>query len=423
MVKKNITLDIFMKHGMEIKRSEQKIEISGPYDLPDGWKWVKLRDVLKEDRQIINPQDYPDKEFFLVTMDCIESDTGRLLKIIKRHGKEIKSMKYKFNTKHVLYGKLRPYLNKVYVPDREGICTTEFIPFVTIKALREYVAFYLRRKDVVNFAMKHVTGTRQPRVIIDDFLDYPIPLPPIEEQKRIVAHVKQLISRVEEVRELKRIVKEETEKIMQAALHKVFSRAEEKGWKWVALESIAKVVGGHTPKRNVPEYWNGDIPWLVPTELPSDTITVILNSKEKITQEGLKNSSAILLPPGTVLYTTRATIGKVAIAGVSLATNQGFTNFICTSKVYNWYLAYCLKWLTPLIQKEAGQTTFLEVKRSRLRKFKIPLPPLEEQKRIVTYLNKVSRTVESLRKLQQITEKELEKLVPAILDKAFKGRL
>ena len=250
-----------------------------------------------------------------------------------------------------------------------------------------------------------------------------IPLPPLEEQKRIVSRLEQLVSRVEEAKRLRKSAKEETEKIMQAALHKIFSKAEEKGWKWVALESIAKVVGGHTPKRNVPEYWNGDIPWLVPTEIPSDTITVILDSKEKITQEGLKKSSAILLPPGTVLYTTRATIGKVAIAGVSLATNQGFTNFICTSRVYNWYLAYCLKWLTPLIQKEAGQTTFLEVKRSRLRKFKIPLPPLEEQKRIVMHLNKVSRTVKSLRKLQQITEKRLEKLVPAILDKAFKGEL
>ncbi|RLF03384.1 MAG: hypothetical protein DRJ59_00805 [Thermoprotei archaeon] len=187
-----------------------------------GWKWVKLRDVLKEDRQTINPQNYPDREFFLITMDCIESDTGRLLKIVKCRGKEIGSTKYVFNTKHILYGKLRPYLNKVYVPDREGICTTEFIPFAVVNALREYVAFYLRRKEVVNFAMRHITGTRQPRVIIDEFLEYPIPLPTLEEQKHIVAHLDKVSKTIESLRKLQQITDKELEKLVPAILDKAF---------------------------------------------------------------------------------------------------------------------------------------------------------------------------------------------------------
>ena len=186
------------------------------------WKWVKLRDVLKEDRQTINPQNYPDREFFLITMDCIESDTGRLLKIVKCYGKEIKSTKYVFNTKHILYGKLRPYLNKVYVPDREGICTTEFIPFVVINALREYVAFYLRKREVVDFAMRHITGTRQPRVIIDELLEYPIPLPPLEEQKNIVASLDKLSKITESLRKLQQSTEEELEQLVPAILDKAF---------------------------------------------------------------------------------------------------------------------------------------------------------------------------------------------------------
>jgi type I restriction enzyme S subunit len=91
--------------------------------------------------------------------------------------------------------------------------------------------------------------------------------------------------------------------------------------------------------------------------------------------------------------------------------------------VYNWYLAYCLKWLTPQIEREAGRTTFREVKRSRFKTFKIPIPSLEEQKRIVQYLNEISKNIESLKLLQHKTEEELEKLVPAILDRAFKGEL
>jgi len=186
------------------------------------WKWVKLRDVLKEDRQTINPQNYPNREFFLITMDCIESDTGKLLKIVKCYGKEIKSTKYVFNTKHILYGKLRPYLNKVYVPNREGICTTEFIPFVVINALREYVAFYLRKKEVVDFAMRHITGTRQPRVIIDELLEYPIPLPPLGEQKNIVASLDKLSKITESLRKLQQSTEEELEQLVPAILDKAF---------------------------------------------------------------------------------------------------------------------------------------------------------------------------------------------------------
>ena len=291
------------------------------------------------------------------------------------------------------------------------------------KILPKYLFYFLHSNEYWNQVKSWKVGGAQPNVNAQNLEKLFVPLAPIEEQKRIVSRIEELMPKIEEARRLRKFAKKEAEKIMQAALYKVFNKAEEKGWNWVRLESIAKVVGGHTPKRNVPDYWNGDIPWIVPTELPSNTITVVRDSREKITQKGLKNSSAVLLPPGTVLYTTRATIGKVAIAGVPLTTNQGFTNFICSNRVYNWYLAYCLMWLTPLIRKEAGQTTFSEVKRSRLRKVKIPLPPFEEQKKIVAYLNTLRRDVESLRKLQQITDKELERLAPAILDKAFKGEL
>ncbi|MEM3713207.1 MAG: restriction endonuclease subunit S [Thermoproteota archaeon] len=188
----------------------------------EGWKWVKLSKVLKEDRQGVNPQEFSDKKFFLVTMDCIESNSGKLLKPIECYGKEVKSMKYKFNTNHILYGKLRPYLNKVYVPDREGICTTEFIPFIVVGAIREYVAFYLRRKETVNFAMSHITGTRQPRVILGDFLEFLIPLPPLEEQRKLAAYLNKMVEEIEILKMIQQKTEEELEKLVPAILDKAF---------------------------------------------------------------------------------------------------------------------------------------------------------------------------------------------------------
>jgi len=189
----------------------------------EKWKLVKLKEVLKQDRRTIDPQKYPNKKFWLITMDCVESSTGRLIKRIELKGKEIKSMKYSFNSSHILYGKLRPYLNKVFVPkdEEEGICTTEFIPFLAVNAEREYVAHYLRTKKVVSHAMNNLTGTRQPRVNIDALLEYPIPFPPLEEQKRIASYLNSIQEKILTIRKMQ----EQTEEILENITPVVLDRA------------------------------------------------------------------------------------------------------------------------------------------------------------------------------------------------------
>ena len=418
-----------VKEGKSEKRVKEQ---QGPYELPEAWKWVRLGDICK-----INPSKGEIKglsdniKVTFVPMAAVSEVTGRIENPKVRLLGEVKKGYTYFKENDVLFAKITPCMeNGKSAIARNllnglGFGSTEFHILRPLgEVIPEWIHHYVRQDSFREEAAKNMTGTvghqRVPKIFLEKVK---IPFPSLEVQKRIVARIEELVSRAEEAKRLKRIAAVEAEKIMQAALHKVFSRAEEEGWEWIELRNIAKIVGGHTPRRNVPRYWNGDIPWLTPTELPSDTIAIISGSREKITQEGLKNSSAVLIPPGSVLYTSRATIGKIAIAGVPLTTNQGFTNFICTNHLYNWYLACCLKWLTSQIQKEAGRTTFSEVRRSRLRTFKIPLPSLEEQKRIVAYLDRVSKTMESLKKLQQGTEEELEKLVPAVLDRAFRGEL
>ncbi|MBO3799394.1 MAG: restriction endonuclease subunit S [Thermoproteota archaeon] len=123
----------------------------------------------------------------------------------------------------LLYGKLRPYLNKVYVPSNgEGLCTTEFIPFIVVKAKREYVAHYLRTNKVVDFAMSNLTGTRQPHVNIHSPLECPIHLSPIEEQQHIVEYLDQLQKRVETIKKYQEESKGEIEVITQAMFNKAF---------------------------------------------------------------------------------------------------------------------------------------------------------------------------------------------------------
>jgi type I restriction enzyme, S subunit len=196
-----------------------------------------------------------------------------------------------------------------------------------------------------------------------------------------------------------------------------------RGWVWTTLGDVAQLVGGGTPSRENPDYFDGNIVWLTPTEIPKDRVTVVSSSKERITQEALRKSSARLLPPGSVLMTSRASIGYVAIAGTELATNQGFASFVCNSSVYNYYLAYWLWSNAEIFQQEATGTTFKEISKSKLRTLGIPLAPMQEQHHIVVEIERhLTRLAAGVAGLKAVRAK-LKRYRAAVLKAAVEGTL
>ncbi|NDJ24440.1 hypothetical protein GS682_22910 [Nostoc sp. B(2019)] len=187
-------------------------------------------------------------------------------------------------------------------------------------------------------------------------------------------------------------------------------------WIWIEIDKISEIVGGGTPSRNNSDYFDGDILWATPTDVTALDNLWIEKTKEKITQTGLKNSSAKLLPCGTVLMTSRATIGATAIAHYPMATNQGFANFICNENLlYNEYLAYWLPSIKPYLLNLAGGTTFKEIAKSALKKIKIPLPPLLEQRRIVSIL----READEIRCLRKQANEKRKKFLQSVFFELF----
>jgi len=188
-------------------------------------------------------------------------------------------------------------------------------------------------------------------------------------------------------------------------------------WPDIRLEKIARVSGGSTPKRNNDDFWGGDIKWATPTDLPmpGHGIADIEDTADLITEKGLQSCSASLLPPGTVIFSTRATIGKIGIAKVPLTTNQGFANFTPKECTDSKYLAYSLQFYTPQITQLAGSTTFKEVSRGAIKRFKILLPTITEQRRIVEILDQADR----LRKLRAEADKKAERILPALFINMF----
>ena len=178
-----------------------------------------------------------------------------------------------------------------------------------------------------------------------------------------------------------------------------------KDWEIRTLGEVTNIFKGGTPKRNVEKYFQGDIAWATPTDITKLNGALHIDDTEThISEEALGKSSARLLPAGTVLLTSRATIGKVAIARVPIATNQGFANFLCKEEIDNLFLAYYLRSNTDLLISLGTGTTFLEVTKATLVNVEIPLPPLPTQRKIAAVLSAYDDLIENNTRRIEILE-------------------
>ena len=164
--------------------------------------------------------------------------------------------------------------------------------------------------------------------------------------------------------------------------------------------SLFRVESGGTPKSSVEEYWNGGVSWATLVDLPStDFITEIRSTQRTISEQGLNKSSARLIPEGSVLVSTRATIGRIAINRIPLATNQGFKNIVIEEleRVTPEYVALALIKLVPTMDAWASGGTFKEISKSKFCELQIPLPPLEVQKEIVAEIEGYQKVIDGAR--------------------------
>ncbi len=165
----------------------------------------------------------------------------------------------------------------------------------------------------------------------------------------------------------------------------------------VKLGEVCTVVSGTTPKSANPEYWNGNIDWITPAEL-NDDVDIIYESQRKITEKAVIESGLKPFPPGTVILSSRAPIGKVAISGVEMYCNQGFKNLICSERIYNRYLFWFLKKQKEYLNSLGRGATFKEISKSIVEDIEIFLPVLEEQRKIAAVLDKVCELIALRRK-------------------------
>jgi type I restriction enzyme S subunit len=188
------------------------------------------------------------------------------------------------------------------------------------------------------------------------------------------------------------------------------------GWTWVRLEEIGQIMGGGTPRSDNPTYFsNNAIAWLTPADLYGLKGKFIGKGKRDISELGLIKSSAQLMPPGTVVFSSRAPIGYVAIASNPVSTNQGFKSCVPYEPDMSEFIYYFLKAVAKRLDENASGTTFKEVPAKQFSQVVMPLPPLEEQKRIVAKVDELMQLCDELEARQQARRESRVRLNNATL--------
>ncbi len=196
-----------------------------------------------------------------------------------------------------------------------------------------------------------------------------------------------------------------------------------KNWVQVTVADLGKVVSGGTPSTKENSYWGGNISWISPSDLTGYSDKYISKGAKSITQEGLKNSSATIMPAGSIHFSSRAPIGYTVISSREMTTNQGFKSLVPAQGVFNEYIYYYFKSAKQLAESRATGTTFKEISGAAFSKLPVPLPPTNEQHRIVAKIEELFSELDSGLENLKTARAQLKVYRQALLKHAFEGKL
>lgn len=389
------------------------------------WQEFRLNEICSEDRRLIAHNESTPSSVRYLSLEDIESETGQILVNSTACANQGKSTTFAFDERHVLYGKLRPYLNKVALPDFPGRCTTELIPLLPKAGLvrRKYLAFLLRRKEIVLSAMQGKTGSRMPRADMRQLLKTTIKIPSPIEQDHIIASLEEQLAEVGCARKAVEEQLQAAEALLPGIFNAAFSSSSVKNGDWIRLDALAETCSGTTPSRGRKDFYGGDIPWVKTGELKDG---LILSSEEKVTRDALAHTSLRLLPRGTLLiamYGQGQTRGRTGILDCEATTNQACFAILPNNRFLPLFLQFWFRHsyarLRQLTEGRGGsQPNF---NGNMLKAEVVPLPALDEQQSICNHLTMALREHQNLCNALHEKHAAISKLPAALLREAFTG--
>ena len=292
-----------------------------------------------------------------------------------------------------------------------------------IKALpqgvdKEFLYHTLKREDLfeyIDLLSRRTSG--QTGVDLTNLKAFELSIPVLTDEQVTIAKalsdVDSLISSLQKLIEKKKAIKQGAMQELLTGKKRLPGFSGE--WSKQQLGDICNIVNGGTPSTSIAEFWNGKILWCTPTDITSCSTKYIYTTESKITESGLKASSATLLPKGALLLCSRATIGEVRIAGNTICTNQGFKSLVVHQNISNEWLYYMVHVLKFNMLGKAIGSTFLEISKKDLAELDIIVPEFTEQKAIAQVLSDMDSEIEllekKLAKYQQIKQGMMQELL------------
>lgn len=387
-----------------------------------SWPMVKLGEVAPS-KALKNPVVLDDDNVWQLNLDMVESGSGKVLNKIKAPLSEAGSSTHWFDSRHVLYSKLRPYLNKVVLPDEQGLATTELVPMLPDSEVldRRYLVHYLRSKQFVSWISDQVAGAKMPRVSMKVFWEHEIPLPPLDEQKRIAT----ILDKADAIRQKRKQAIDLADEFLRSVFLDMFGDpvTNPKGWEVKEIDQVCTEIVDCVNRTAPTVDYETPYKMIRTTNIRNHKID--LSSVRYVEKDVYEKWVRRLKPEvGDVIFTREAPAGEAGIINFkdSVFLGQRTMHFRPESeKITSIYLLYEL--MAPGVQQQiarlsAGSTvTHLSV--PECKKFKIRTPSIENQQRFTHIVNKVERSKKSLlASLEQSIE-----LFHSLSQKAFSGQL
>ena len=341
----------------------------------------------------------------------------------------LSSTKRRFEAGDILFAKLRPNLEKSAQPDFDGVSSTDIFPIVAESNINsKWLLYRLSSKPAYDYARRTSAGTRMPRTSWNLFSNFTFDLPPLPEQRKVATilyTVDQAIAKTEELAsQTERVKTGLTQDLLKSGINnqKMVETNSRfgllpKSWELRPLKEVSEVAGRTAPEKDDTECWDGDIPWATPSDITSLVGQTIDDTEEHLTELALEKVSSNLLPPMSVLMTTRATIGECAVNTVEMTTNQGFKNIIPDEKLDTWYAYYRLDYERDFLASLSKGSTFPEVGKDTVENFMVPIPPIGEQREIGKLLRSVDQQILSYKK----SKSQYERLKRGLMQDLLSG--
>ena len=404
-------------------------------DFPKGWGWTTLGEIIEPSKERANPHEIEHVPY--ISLEHIEKDTGKLIRC--GCSSEVKSTKTKFKRGDLLYGKLRPYLNKVYLSDFEGICSTDILVFSKKELFSNAFLFYrLLCPDFVNYASHNVSGVNLPRVNFQTLSQFKLLLPPLPEQHRIVAKIEELFTKLDAGIDALHRVQAQLKRYRQSVLKAAFEgkltetwRAEHQdeiepaspvasdlpdGWMWTTLGELTEPSKEKVNPREIEE-----VPYISLEHIEKDTGRLLGHGNSSDVK-----STKTKFNHGDLLYgRLRPYLNKVYMSEFDGICSTDLLVFSKNESVSNAFLLYrflCRDFVRYASHNVSG-VNLPRVNFQTLSQFKISVPSFSEQQAIVSEIERLLSVADEVEKTVVAELKRAEQLRQSILKKAFSGGL